>query len=215
MALTYVHQETKRRGRLTREPNIDETAVVQHSRLGEWTAVGARSRILESTMDDYGYCVDEAIIHYAQIGKFCNIASHVCINPGNHPMWRVTLHHATYRRVSYGFAETDDAEFFDWRRSHPVTIGHDVWIGHGATIMPGVTIGNGAVVGAGAVVTKDVPPYCIVAGVPAKPIRERFPKETAERLERIAWWDWTREQLEERFADFYDLDRFIAKYDAT
>ncbi|SFI87075.1 hypothetical protein SAMN02799624_02432 [Paenibacillus sp. UNC496MF] len=94
MALTYVHQESRRRGQLNREPNIDETAVVQRSRLGEWTAVGARSRIMESTMDDYSYCVDEAIIHYAAIGKFCNIASHVCKNPGNHPMWRVTLHHA-------------------------------------------------------------------------------------------------------------------------
>lgn len=128
-------------------------------------------------------------------------------------MWRVTLHHATYRRVAYGFGETDDAAFFDWRRAHPVTIGHDVWIGHGATIMPGVTIGNGAVIGSGAVVTKDVPPYCIVAGVPAKPIRERFPQETAARIERIAWWDWTREQLEERFADFNDVERFIANYD--
>ncbi|MBW7458682.1 acetyltransferase, partial [Paenibacillus sepulcri] len=80
MTLTYINQEARKRKPLSPEPVIDETAVVQRSRLGEWTAVGARSRMMESTMDDYSYCVDEAIIHYAKIGKFCNIASHVCIN---------------------------------------------------------------------------------------------------------------------------------------
>jgi serine acetyltransferase len=80
--------------------------------------------------------------------------------------------------------------------------------------MPGVDIGIGAVVGSGAVVTKNVAPYEIVAGVPARSIRKRFSDETIERLLHIAWWDWDRKTLEERFADFYDLNSFLDKYSA-
>jgi hypothetical protein len=91
-------------------------------------------------------------------------------------------------------------------------VGHDVWIGHGAVIMPGVTIGTGAVVGAGAVVTKDVPPYTIVVGVPARPLRMRFPQEVADQLLAIAWWDWDRATLEARFTELNDPGTFLQKY---
>ncbi len=70
-----------------------------------------------------------------------------------------------------------------------VTVGHDAWIGHGALLMPGVTVGTGAVIGAGAVVTRDVEPYTVVVGVPARPLRRRFGPEVAEALLAIAWWD--------------------------
>ena len=93
-----------------------------------------------------------------------------------------------------------------------MTIGHDVWIGHNATVMPGVTIGNGAVVGTGAVVTHDVPPYAIVAGIPAKLIRMRFDETTAARVEETGWWNWPHEALRERLKDFRDLEQFLSKY---
>lgn len=192
-------------------PRIHPTAIIRDSTLGEWTAVGAGTSIVESTIGDYTYLVDQCQVIYAEIGRFCSIASHVRINPGNHPLWRVTSHHLTYRRAAYGLGE-DDAEFFAWRRAHPVRIGHDVWIGHGAIILPGVTIGNGAAIGAGAVVTKDVPPYTVVAGVPARIIRERFPATIAEQIERAAWWNWSRQELEERIDDLCDLERFLRRF---
>ena len=76
-----------------------------------------------------------------------------------------------YRSSAYGLGP-DDPAFFEWRRSSPVTLGHDVWIGHGAVVLPSVSIGNGAAVGAGAIVTKDVPPFAVVAGNPARVVRE-------------------------------------------
>jgi hypothetical protein len=193
-------------------PLIDPTARVSRSEIGPWTWIGPNSSIVESTFGDYSYTAGDVSIIYSEVGKFCSIASHARLNPGNHPMERVTQHHMTYRRSQYGFGETDDAAFFDWRRAHRVTVGHDVWLGHGAIVLPGVTVDTGAVVAAGAVVTRDVPPYTIVAGLPARPIRDRFPRETRDRLLAIAWWDWPRELLEARFADLNDVDRFIEKY---
>lgn len=200
--------------KLTREPSIDPTAHVSDSVLGEWTAIGARTSISESTLGDYTYVVHDSNIIYAEIGKFCAIASQSRINPGNHPTWRAALHHFTYRSASYGLADEDDLEFFNWRRQHRVVMGDDIWIGHGATVLPGVTIGTGAAVGAGAVVSKNVEPFQIVAGVPAKPIRYRFEAPVREKLLEIAWWDWSREQLRSGLRDFRELsaEAFVEKY---
>lgn len=203
--------ETEKKG----EPRIDPTAKVIDSTLGTWTAVGARCLIQETVLGDYSYTSNDCDIIYSRIGKFCSIAAQVRINPGNHPLWRAALHHFTYRSRSYELHPEDDQEFFDWRRSHPVVLGDDVWIGHGAVILPGVKIGTGAVVGAGAVVTKDVRPFTIVAGVPAKTLRRRVPLEVERALMRIRWWDWPREKLAASLEDFRKLDagEFAAKYD--
>lgn len=197
---------------LGEQPWVHETSRITHSELGPWTAIGPNCSITESTFGDYSYCAGDVAIIYSEVGKFCSIASHVRLNPGNHPMHRVTQHHMTYRRAQYGFCDTDDAAFFDWRRADKVTVGHDVWLGHGVLVMPGVSIGTGAVVGAGAVVTKDIPPYTIAVGVPAKPLRPRFPEAVAAKLLAIAWWDWPRDLLEERFEELNDLEAFLEKY---
>jgi phosphonate metabolism protein (transferase hexapeptide repeat family) len=193
-------------------PTIHPTSRIHESTLGAWTDIGPNCGISESSIGDYTYTAGDASIIYSTVGKFCSIASHVRLNPGNHPMHRVTQHHMTYRRRMFGFGDTDDDAFFDWRRAHHVTIGNDVWIGHGAIVMPGVSVGDGAVIGSGAVVTKDIAKYTIVGGVPAKVIRERFPREIAKRIAATRWWDWPRALLEERFDDLNDVERFLALY---
>ena len=196
------------------EPHIDPTARVVDCSLGIYTSLGAHSTMYESTFGDYSYAVNDCSIVWAEIGKFCSIAASNRINPGNHPMWRAALHHFTYRSKAYGFAVEDDTEFFAWRKEHKVTLGNDVWIGHGAVILPGVTIGTGAGIGAGAVVSKDVVPFAIVGGVPAKVIRYRFPENVQEQLMNLAWWDWPREKLETALPDFRRLsaEEFCEKY---
>lgn len=198
---------------LSWKPTVDPSAKVIDSHLGAWTEVGERTQIIESTIEDYSYVIDDSHIIYTTVGKFCSIAAKVRINPGNHPLGRAVLHHFTYRSRQFDLGEDDDS-FFNWRRTSPVTIGHDVWVGHGAIILPGVNIGTGAAIGAGAVVSKDIQPFSIVAGVPAKEIRNRFEEDIQQGLLRIKWWDWPHDQLRERLDDFRKLDAaaFVAKY---
>lgn len=198
------------------EPWIDPTAMVRESTLGAWTAVGARTTIAESSLGDYSYVVNDASIVYSQIGRFCSIAAHTRLNPGNHPLAKAALHHFSYRTVSYDLGEEDDAEFFAWRRAKQVRLGDDVWIGHGAVVLPGVSIGTGAAVGASAVVSRDVPPFAVVSGFPARLLYWRFEEKVREGLLRIGWWNWPREQLRAAMADFRKLtaEAFVEKYEA-
>jgi hypothetical protein len=193
---------------------VDPTATVTDSTLGRYTEIGARTRIAWSRFGDYSYIMEGGDILFSTIGKFCSFASAVRINPPNHPMHRASQHHFTYRCSDY-FADAEhDESVFAWRREQWVNVGHDVWIGHGATVMPRVEIGTGAAVGAGSVVTKDVAPYTVVAGVPARPIRRRFEEDVAERLMVLAWWDWPHERLRETLADFQRLEvrTFLERY---
>ena len=199
---------------LSPEPLIDPAASTRDCKFGAYTEVGARTILLEVTMDDYSYVVNDSQMTYTGIGKFCSIAAMTRINPGNHPMHRASQAHFTYRASSYFPGESDDAEFFAWRRAHHVNIGHDVWIGHGAVILAGRSIGTGAVVAAGAIVTKDVPAYTIVAGNPARPVKRRFTESVSERLTELAWWDWDHETLRLALPDFrkLDVEAFLDKY---
>jgi hypothetical protein len=200
---------------LSPQPLIDPTAEATGCVLGRYTEVGARTKLLEVQLDDYSYVVNDSDIAYAIIGKFCSIAAMTRINPGNHPMHRASQSHFTYRASTYFADEQDEPDFFDWRRSHNVTIGHDVWIGHGAVVLPGRTIGDGAVIAAGAIVTKDVPAYAIVAGNPAHLIRQRFPQHVAGRMLALAWWDWPHERLRAALPDFRTLsaEAFLKRHE--
>ena len=194
------------------EPTIEDDVQLTDATLGAYTQIQANSVLHGVVIGDYTYCAGYNQIYYAQIGKFCSIASFVRINPGNHPTYtRVAQHHFTYRSRMFGFGG-DDADFFAWRERDKVLIGNDVWIGHNAIVMPGVSVGNGAVIGAGAVVTKDVEPYSIVAGVPAKMIKMRFAAELIEGIEKCRWWDWDYDTIRVRLADFRSMDDFIRKY---
>jgi len=198
---------------LSENPTIHENCKLKNSVIGKWTEIGPNNYWENVEFGDFSYTSGYNQIQNAKIGNFVNIATGVRIGPTHHPMDRPTLHHFTYRRKLYGFDSIDDEEFFKWRKLQIVEIGHDVWLGHNAIVMPGVKIGNGAVVGSGAVVTRDVEPYAIVVGVPARSIRKRFSDEIIDKLQEIGWWYWSYRTIKERLNDFtLDVQDFVNKY---
>ena len=198
---------------LGNQPLIHEDVMLKNVQFGVYNEVGTYNFFENVVLGDYSYTGQFCFVQNAVIGKFSNIAAMVRIGPTDHPYNRPSLHHFTYRKKMFGFGENDH-EFFSQRENRTAYIGHDTWIGHGALIQPEVKIGDGAIIGSGAIVTKDIPPYAIAVGVPAKVIKYRFPPDVIEALQRIKWWDWPYEKIKENIADFHlDITQFIEKHD--
>jgi acetyltransferase-like isoleucine patch superfamily enzyme len=159
-----------------------------------------------STMGRHSFCGYDCDISHADIGGFVSIANGVVIGGGRHPMEWVGM-----SPVFYDGRDSVTAKFATHRREAPrrVRVGHDVWMGRSAIVLPGVSVGDGAVVGAGAVVTKDVAPYAIVAGNPARLIRYRFDDATIARLRAARWWDLDDEALKVLGPLVVDVERFL------
>jgi acetyltransferase-like isoleucine patch superfamily enzyme len=148
--------------------------------------VESGSSVYSSSFGRYSFCGYDCDLYFAEVGSFTSIGSRVIVGSPSHPMDWVGMSPVFYKgrdsiRTKFSVFSLGDVA--------KTSIGHDVWIGNSAIILSGVRIGNGAIVGAGAVVTKDVPPYGIVAGNPAKLIRYRFDTEIVSELEKIKWWE--------------------------
>lgn len=182
---------------------------VKNSLIHRTSKVEAGSSVVSSSFGRYTFCGYDCDIYFADIGSFTSIANHVVISGARHPMEWVGM-----SPVFYSGRDSVKKKFsrFDLSEIRRTSIGHDVWIGHSAIIISGVSIGNGAVVGAGAVVTKDVPPYGVVAGNPAKLIRYRFPFDIISKLEITCWWNLEDEEMIHLAKHIQDPDRFIVEY---
>ena len=187
------------------DPRIHPTAELKGCRLGRYAAIGERCVLREVNVGDFTYFERNAEAIYTEIGKFCSIAANTRINALEHPIERITQHKVSYRPNEYFRWLGVEADFKARRQRKRVRIGHDVWVGHGAVILPGVRIGNGAVIGANAVVTHNVDAYEIMAGVPARRLRQRFLPEISERIEALAWWDWPVAKLADAIPDMQAL----------
>lgn len=169
----------------------------------------ARGASLKSCRIGYGTIIGfDADMSNTRVGRYCSVVPKIV--RGRHPVDRVSTHPAFYSLAKQaGFTYAREQSFEEFKYAEPesktsVVIGNDVWIATGAVVVEGVTIGDGAVVMCGAVVTKDVPPYAIVGGVPAKVVRYRFDPETIDWLLRLRWWDKDRQWIQDHAAYFSD-----------
>ena len=165
------------------------TSFVVNSNFSGYNRVGPRVVVCDSSVGMGTYFAPDSEIIRSSIGKFCSVGQYVLIGGmDNHPINRVSTHPAFYSNLMQS-----NITFFvdnDFDEELPTQVGNDVWIGARATILSGVIIGDGAVIAAGAVVVKDVPPYAVVGGVPARVIKYRFDDQTIKNLLAIKWWDW-------------------------
>ncbi|WP_052002821.1 CatB-related O-acetyltransferase [Microvirga sp. BSC39] len=153
------------------------------------------SHVSETEIGAYSYISPRTEIQHANIGRYCSIGDNVNVRGSAHPKEWLSSHPFSYRNL-YGSSRNYKPPLTFQGYSEKTVIGHDVWIGSRVTILPGVTIGTGAVIGAGAVVAKDVPPYAVVVGNPAKVVKYRFEQALIDRLLQSAWWS-------------YDLPKFL------
>lgn len=180
---------------------------ITDSQIHPTVAVLTRTRIYWSIVGRYSYVADRCWIIKAEIGNFCSIASNVMIGGGSHPVNFVSTSPVFYSKqnvLNKCFAEVQFPEYVK------TVIGNDVWIGSNAFVKGGITIGNGAIIGAHSVVTKDVEPYSIVAGNPARVIRKRFDDHVIRELEATKWWEYSDEKLQQKAAHFQNVKDFIS-----
>jgi acetyltransferase-like isoleucine patch superfamily enzyme len=181
------------------------------SKLGRHNVIFSNTSVIKSIIGDHTFIQKNSSINFAYIGKYCSIAMNVHVGPGQHPTSFVSSHPAFYsssQPLSKSYSKIDRYEPFK-----KVCIGNDVWIGQNCVIMDGVEIGTGAVVGSGAVVTKDVPEYAIIGGVPAKLIKYRFDEKFRNVLLESRWWDWPDEKLQQYSGDFSNIEVFLKAFE--
>lgn len=181
-------------------------SAIINSKIHNTSKVESGSHIVNSTFDRHSFCGYDCEIFNCEIGSFCSIANNVIIGGGMHPMEWVSM-----SPVFYEGRDSVKAKFSEHKRdpNKRTTIGHDVWIGQGVMIKQGLNIGTGAVIGMGSIVTKDVEPYLVVAGSPAKEIRKRFDDKIIGELLKIRWWNFCDKDLHEHAKYFKDPKKFI------
>ena len=182
-------------------PHDPQTVYLKDVITGQNIEVGDYTIYNDFVHDPCDFEKNNVLYHYPVngdrliIGKFCSIAcgAKFLFTSGSHSLQSLSTYtfHIFFDEWDLDVKNICDA----WDNKGDTVIGNDVWIGYEAVIMPGVRIGNGAIIGTRAVVTKDVPPYTIVGGVPAKPIRRRFDDAVIGKLEALCWWDWDEEKI--------------------
>lgn len=187
--------------------NVSLVSIIRKSSIDKKARVLSFTKVYNSEIDRYSYVGRGSEIINTMVGKFCSIASGTKIGVADHPTSWVSSSPVFCSGKNILKKNFSQIKFEPYKKT---IIGNDVWIGSNVIVKGGVVIGDGVIIGAGAVVTKDIPPYTIVGGVPAKNIRKRFNDNQIEQLLKIKWWELSEERLAEIAHDFDDVNKVIS-----
>lgn len=202
--ITWVRLKWQYRGK---NLTLEYLCEVSSTQFAEYNTIRKYARVRDCIMGSYSYISRESQVYHASIGKFTCIGPQVIIGPGEHPTNFVSSHPIFYSTMGQSNPVIVDNNLFDeFPRTH---IGNDVWIGARAVLRTGIKVGDGAIIASGAVVVRDVPPYCIVGGVPAEPIRFRFSEEEIAAIRATRWWDQDLEWLKKHKDAFTEIGEFM------
>ena len=199
-----------------RKCRISSSAIVLRGTSFEGRNSVGNNTYLSGTIFGYGSFVGfDCEFSNCKIGRYCSLGSNIRVVSATHPVKGFISTHPAFFSDSYWFHYVQSSKF----KEHLInddgfecTIGNDVWIGDNVLILGGCKIGDGAIIGMGSIVLSDVPPYTIVAGIPAKEIRKRFPNETIEILKKVEWWNKPIGWIEANADEFSDVEFFVSKY---
>lgn len=183
-------------------------SVIRNSEIHATSKIESGSTVVNTVVGRHSFSGYDCSLVNCEMGSFCSIASRVTIGGGRHPIEFVSMSPVF---LSHKDSVKKKYSLHDYLPKIKTFIGHDVWIGEGAFIRAGVKIGDGSVIGMGSVVTKDVPPYSIYAGNPAKLIRKRFPEDVVNKMLEIKWWEWSDEKIMEFAPYFNEPETFLKK----
>jgi len=195
-------------------PRIGLNTTIDNCTIADQTTIGANCYLYNTSIGNFTYVAANASIMNTVIGKFCSIAQGASICTGKHPSSTFVSTHPAFFSPHAQCGVTFAAESH-FREMGETVIGNDVWIGTNAVIMDDIIIGDGAIIGAGAIVTKNVPPYAIVAGNPAKLLRYRFEQQEIDFLLAYKWWEKDLLWIKDNYRRFHDIKSFVKDFGTT
>ena len=211
---TFVKLKNKEKLRSAKSAIVDSKDVFEGSNF-----IGKNAVVKDCQIGFASYVAYESHIEHCQIGKYCCIGPYVRTITGKHPIEFAAMHpffYAKKNQIGESYVDTtkyEEHDYIDNEKHYQVFIGNDVWIGNGAKIMAGVHIGDGAVIAADALIVKDVEPYSIVGGVPAKLIKWRFSPEMIERFKKIKWWEYDESIIKKNAKLFENVEQMLEQFE--